>query len=246
MDYRLLGSGLKRALTPAVAVLIAVAALFGRNVSAQAPIPSTRADSFPHARHAAVACLECHDVGSGHGRLRFARPDGCRACHHQQANQTKCLSCHVKDDVLSPKPETVTVTVAGHASKPRPVKFLHEPHIAAKQCVECHTTPSTLLPPPSKTQCQDCHADHHTAGRNCSGCHVLADPKVAHSPFQATHQQCDACHTATTVARLTPTRSLCSTCHADKAKNHNDSKECTVCHFLSEPTAYRAKLTTPH
>lgn len=139
---------------------------------------------------------------------------------------------------------TVTVTVPGHAPNPRPVDFLHARH-ASRSCVECHTTPVTLEPEPAKAQCRDCHSDHHAANRTCSACHRLADPKAPHQNLEAAHQRCDACHTATTVARLTPTRTFCATCHPQKATNHYDRKECTTCHFLAEPNAYRAKLTTP-
>ena len=73
----------------------------------------------------------------------------------------------------------------------------------------------------------------------------LADAKAAHPSPGAAHQRCDACHTGTTVAQLTPTRTFCATCHAPKATNHFDQKQCTTCHFLVEPGAYRARLTTP-
>jgi hypothetical protein len=136
----------------------------------------------------------------------------------------------------------VTVTVPGRQPNPRPVDFLHARH-SSRSCLECHTTPVTLAP--TKALCQDCHSDHHEAGRSCSACHTITAPKAEHKTLEAAHQLCDACHTATTVARLTPTRSFCSTCHAAKANNHYDQKECSVCHFLAEPGVYRSKLSTP-
>jgi hypothetical protein len=72
---------------------------------------------------------------------------------------------------------------------------------------------------------------------------VLAEPKAAHTTLEVSHQRCDACHTAATVARLTPTRTFCATCHTTKATDHYEPRECTVCHFLADPGAYRAKLT---
>ena len=101
----------------------------------------------------------------------------------------------------------------------------------------------TVAPPPAIAQCKNCHDEHHAAGRTCSSCHTLADPKAAHASLEVAHQRCDACHTATTVAQLTPTRTFCSTCHAAKAADHYAPKECTTCHFLTEPGSYRAKLT---
>jgi hypothetical protein len=136
---------------------------------------------------------------------------------------------------------TVTVTVPGRQPNPRPVGFQHAQHVS-RTCVECHTTPVTLVPSPAAAQCRDCHTDHHAAGRECSSCHTSADPKVGHTTLEIAHQRCGACHTATTVAQLTPTRSFCATCHAAKAKDHYEQRECTVCHFLAEPAAYRSKL----
>jgi len=206
--------------------------------------PPAAADSFPHARHAAkLACLTCHQTGPGHGRLTFEPPRGCAICHHQAPAQAQCASCHQTEKYATPKNVTVTVKVAGREPHARPVDFLHARHVS-RACVECHTTPVTLAPSPDAVQCKDCHGDHHTTGRDCSVCHANADPKSAHKTPETAHQRCDACHTSTTIARLTPTRSLCITCHVEKATKHHEEKECTICHFLAEPAAYRSKLTT--
>lgn len=205
--------------------------------------PPAVADSFPHARHAKLACLECHVTGTGKGRLTFERPRGCAICHHQAASNARCESCHSARSYAAPRHVTMTVTVPGHAPSPRPVDFLHSMH-SARKCMECHNTPVTLTPSPAKAQCRDCHEDHHAAARSCVGCHAITEPKAAHKTLETAHQRCDACHTATTIARLTPTRNFCSTCHTTKAKNHYDQKECSVCHFLAEPRAYQAKLIT--
>jgi hypothetical protein len=144
--------------------------------------------------------------------------------------------------MAAPQQASMTVTVPGHPAKPRPVDFVHSRH-TMKKCVDCHTTPVTLAPAPAIAQCKDCHSDHHAADRACSTCHAAADPKAAHTSLEVAHQRCDACHTASTVAELTPTRTFCSTCHAEKAANHYLQKECSACHFLADPGAYRGKLT---
>jgi hypothetical protein len=207
------------------------------------PPPPARADSFPHARHAKLACLACHETGEGHGRLTFEAPRGCTICHHQAPTSARCASCHQKEEYAAAKRMTMTVSVPGHDPNPRPVDFVHALH-ATRPCVECHTTPVTLAPSPAKAQCKDCHSEHHAAGRTCSACHTIAEPKFAHRTLEAAHQRCDACHTATTIAELTPTRNFCSTCHAAKSKGHYEQKECSVCHFLAEPGVYRSRLTT--
>lgn len=206
--------------------------------------PPAATDSFPHARHAAkLACLTCHETGAGHGRLTFEPPRGCAICHHQAPAEARCTSCHRTEQYASPKEVTVTVAVPGRQPHARPVDFLHARHVSRK-CVECHTTPVTLEPSPAAVQCKDCHSEHHAAGRDCSSCHANADPKSAHKTLETAHQRCDACHTATTIARLTPTRSFCGTCHAANVKDHYEQRECTVCHFLAEPGVYRSKLVT--
>jgi nitrate/TMAO reductase-like tetraheme cytochrome c subunit len=204
--------------------------------------PAAAADTFSHARHARLACLVCHATGTGHGRLTFERPRGCAICHHQSPATARCASCHRESEYAAQR-ETLTVTVPGHPPVARPVDFLHAAH-ETPTCVTCHTTPVTLAPPPAKAQCRDCHTDHHAVDRTCSACHIIAEPKAAHTTLEVAHQRCDACHTGTTVARLTPTRSFCSTCHAAKEKDHYDQRECTVCHFLAEPATYRAKIMT--
>ena len=213
--------------------------------AATGPPPSASAapDSFSHSRHEKLACLVCHQTGDGHGLLTFERPRGCAICHHQAPSTSRCASCHQKEEYASPLRLTATVAVPGHQPKPRPVEFLHSIH-AKKACVECHTTRVSLAPSPAKAACRDCHEDHHAVGRACSSCHAVTQPKTAHKNLEASHQRCDACHTATTVARLTPTRSFCSTCHVEKSRDHFPQKECTVCHFLSEPEAYRPNLMT--
>ena len=201
-------------------------------------------DSFPHARHAKLACLACHATGAGHGRLTFEPPRGCASCHHRAPAVARCASCHRTAKYAAPKRATVTVTVPGRRPNPRPVDFLHAQH-RTRTCVECHTTPVTLALSPAKAQCKACHSEHHAVGRNCSSCHRIAEPKVEHRTLEAAHQRCDACHTATTIAGLTPTRSFCSTCHAAKTRDHYNQQECSVCHFLADPGVYRSSLITP-
>lgn len=210
----------------------------GVDVSVSAP---AAIDSFPHARHVKLACLVCHSTGTGHGSLTFERPRGCSICHHQAPATNQCATCHKPDALAAPRPLTVTVTVAHAAPRPRTVGFRHERHTKTA-CIECHTAPVTLAVAPARAQCADCHTSHHAADRDCSHCHQVADPVAAHRAPQFTHQQCDACHVPRTIELLTPTRSLCATCHAAQRATHYATKECTVCHFLMEPSAFRARL----
>jgi hypothetical protein len=210
--------------------------------AARAP-PAAPADTFAHARHQRIACLVCHQTGTGHGRLTFEPPRGCAICHHQAPRQARCETCHQPEEYGAPKPKTVTITVSGHPPNPRDVEFVHAQH-AARQCVECHTTPVTLALAPEKAQCNDCHAEHHTVDRTCSSCHRVAEPGLAHTTPEIAHRRCDACHERATIEQLTPTRSFCGTCHAAMRTDHYEPRECTVCHFLVEPAVHRTKLVT--
>ena len=55
---------------------------------------------------------------------------------------------------------------------------------------------------------------------------------------------CVQCHQSATVARLTPTRSFCLTCHSPKV-DHYAPTECTECHFQASPETYRPHLSRP-
>lgn len=239
---------LSLAVFPAPSRVFAAVRLISDRFTVTAPFhgedAASAADTFPHARHARLSCLVCHATGTGHGRLTFERPRGCAICHHRAPASARCASCHRTEEYQAPRQVTVTVTVPDRQPRSRPVDFLHSPH-RSRTCVECHTTPVTLAPAPDKAQCKGCHSEHHAAGRSCSSCHAVVEPKAAHQTLDVAHQRCDACHTATTIAQLTPTRSFCSTCHTDTARDHYVQKECSVCHFLAEPGAYRSRLVAP-
>lgn len=204
--------------------------------------PPAQQDTFSHARHAKLACLVCH-VTTGQSRLTFQPPRGCAICHHQAPAASECSSCHRSEQFGTPQPANLTVSVPGHPPRARAAEFLHDEH-SGITCIECHTTPVTLSSAPAKARCQDCHNEHHAVDRACSACHTMADPKVGHTTLETAHLRCDACHTASTIAQLTPTRSFCATCHISQANDHYVQRECTVCHLLAEPAAYRAKLST--
>ncbi len=197
-------------------------------------------DSFQHRRHTSLACLTCHDVHSS-SRLTFSPPRGCQICHHQAPDENRCPSCHTPDEVAGPRARTVTIAVRGQSPRPRTVAFRHGSH-ASRPCSTCHTQPVSLEIGDSVRTCAGCHDDHHQAGRDCRGCHTegaaVAPP---HAPPADAHAGCDACHANRTVARLTPDRALCLTCHAEQ-RDHQPAKECTTCHFLADPATYRGHL----
>lgn len=200
------------------------------------PVPP---DSFEHARHRALSCVNCHRV-QGSRNLTFERPRGCQICHHQAPSQARCATCHTTSEIAPPHVEVVTVPVRDRAPRPREVGFRHESH-ARLACTECHTTPVTMAPADSVKSCAGCHSDHHAAGRACSTCHSQQQTLAPHAPPAEAHAGCDACHARQTVALLVPDRGFCLTCHTAQAA-HQAGRECSTCHFLADPNAYRSHL----
>ena len=206
-----------------------------------AAIPAP-ADTFPHDRHKSLACITCHVSQREHGKLTFVAPRGCQICHHQQPAQSNCATCHAAGELATPHEETIRVAVKATPGRTRSVGFNHASHQAVK-CVDCHTAPVSLSPDSAVRTCTSCHTSHHAADRACSGCHTGDGLQSAHKPALATHTGCDRCHRTETVAELSPTRSLCLTCHQPQ-RDHYADRQCTVCHFQASPEAYRAHLVT--
>jgi hypothetical protein len=194
-------------------------------------------DTFSHTRHQKLPCITCH-VAARSSRLTFEPPRGCQLCHHGGPATNDCSRCHA-----SGPPETrtvaVPVAVAEHAARERSVTFDHTRH-STRKCVACHTTPVTLVADPA-VACRDCHENHHAAGRECRTCHGAAEPRAAHATLADMHVACDNCHAAGIVAQLTPNRTFCQTCHADKQAHFAD-RQCTTCHFLASPEEFRVHL----
>lgn len=202
-------------------------------------VSASPSDTFPHDRHDRLACLTCHDLRSRE-RLTFEAPRGCQICHHQRPAQADCASCHQPGEIAETLPEQVAVAVPKHDRRRRTVQFPHVKHDTLA-CTSCHVAPVTLAPADSVRTCAGCHADHHAESRNCAACHRTAGITAPHQlPVQA-HVACDACHTATTVARLVPTRSFCLACHHPQ-QDHYEPKECSTCHFQRPPKELQRKL----
>ena len=210
-----------------------------------APSPVSRSwlaapDSFPHDRHKQLACLTCHVTSRPNARLTFEPPRGCQICHHQAPAASKCATCHAPGELSPVHAETMTVAVDTRPARSRVVAFAHTTH-ARLPCTTCHETPVSLAPAAPVKSCTACHEDHHTARRDCAGCHAGGEIRAAHADSVNAHVGCDACHREATVARLEPDRGLCLTCH-NAQREHYATKECTTCHFLASPADYRAHL----
>jgi hypothetical protein len=180
-------------------------------------------------------------VAARNQRLTFEPPRGCQLCHHNAPATSDCAKCHDQAARLEPQAVPVRVAVAVNETAPRDrtVPFQHAVH-AQQRCVTCHTTPVTLAADPI-VACRACHEGHHAEGRTCATCHAPADPRPAHATVVDAHVACDNCHAADIVGQLVPNRAFCQTCHAEQRPHYAD-RQCTTCHFLSSPEAFRAHL----
>ena len=202
-------------------------------------LPALPSDTFAHPLHKKLACLTCHLSTSGE-KLTFEPPRGCQICHHQNPAKADCTECHKKDEMPEVVAVSVTVKAAEKPGRDRSVAFRHETHKDLR-CTGCHTTAVSLAPADSVVTCQGCHDKHHENGRYCASCHRIASITQVHSQPARIHVACDACHPTAAIAPLTPTRTLCLTCHPP-AVDHHEGKECSTCHLQAPPDEYRPRL----
>ncbi len=205
-------------------------------------VEQTPADTFPHDRHEALTCLECHVTDKGHGGLTFEQPRGCDICHHRGPSTSDCATCHQPDELTSSYPVEFAVKILDHESRSRTVDFEHGVH-AEERCVDCHQEPVSLAPSSESASCQACHESHHEMATECALCHRTDAVLEAHT-LREGHQGCDACHETATIAALIPERSFCRACHPDDV-DHYQERACTVCHLQDQPDRYRAFLMEP-
>ena len=203
-------------------------------------VMASPSDTFSHPRHSKLACITCHNTASRRSDLTFQPPRGCQICHHQAPVRSECSSCHESEELTATRPLAVEVTVAKHAPRARPVVFDHSEH-GQVACAQCHTTPVSLEPEPRVQACVACHDDHHTSQTNCAACHQTVQISQAHTAPVDAHAGCVECHDQPTITQLTPTRTFCLSCHSSSV-DHYAPKECSQCHLLSSPEAYRTHL----
>ncbi len=203
--------------------------------------PPPLADSFPHSRHTSLACITCHSITAKKTTLTFEAPRGCQICHHQAPSANECARCHEDGSGYQQRQVSLTIAIPNRPDTRRIAGFSHTAHAVAGKCIDCHTTAVTMTPADSVTNCSGCHEQHHTRATDCAGCHAIPGLTTAHADARRTHFGCDACHTARTVALLTPNRALCLTCH-NTLHDHNPTAECTTCHFLQNPDEWRSHL----
>ena len=132
--------------------------------------------------NADVACTNCHEVHTGHDKVRDKRtqPEVCFACHKEQRADTKkishhpigegkvaCSDCHnphgSSGDKLLRKNTVNETCFTCHAEKRGPFLWEHQP--ATEDCTTCHTPHGSNMAPLLKARpnflCQGCHDGVH-------------------------------------------------------------------------------------
>lgn len=254
--YRL--AGLAAPPRPALGPDPASVTCLGCHYGVEAARDTVFGQSFDHASHvvrATVACKDCHtdegyfldgrsggkdedkDVNPRHGKTTVTAR-ACDDCHHAPTQTLTCTACHAPGDQRLARPVRVTMAMTlrpENSPRSRSVPFSHPQHREV-QCERCHTSTSAVR---QVATCGSCHEDHHTErAAGCTDCHATG-AQAKHT--RDDHLRCTSCHVRQTVARLSPTRTLCLTCHVTQAK-HEPGKECSTCHMQATPQQLKQRI----
>ena len=218
----------------AIGFLAVAAASAPRSLGAQsvtARRDSTFRDTlgFQHARHAKLACTDCHGTSARRGSMSIRGPESCRGCHHKTDQAAACTTCHA-NAIRVTRRASVTVKVAARRGPAvtRDLSFRHEQH-GRVDCVKCHGTGTDHA---VGVACTSCHLDHHSAERTCATCHPGA--RAGHD--RTAHDGCTRCHVNAPMPSVTASRTLCLTCH-EAQRDHQVGGSCAGCHAVPPAAA---------
>jgi predicted CXXCH cytochrome family protein len=188
-------------------------------------------------------CIKCHDPHSSDNKNQLLKPASgttdkeniCLTCHKIGVDVPKDGSRHAALDMGCDTCHTTHKT--GELGK---TEFnFHLVKATPALCIDCHDVKSPDLKKAHQNQpfetanCLSCHDPHQS-----SAPHLMA--KFTHVPFAG--GQCDTCHAPANDGKVVLTqkdvKSLCVTCHDDKAKLIETAKvqhpgaagDCTDCH----------------
>jgi len=187
-------------------------------------------------------CLKCHDPHESDNKFQLLKPTS------GDQKENLCLSCHTTGLNVPPKGsrhaaldmgcETCHIThKTGEVGK---AEFdFHLTKAPPSLCLDCHDPKDASLQkahqnqPFEKADCLTCHDPHQSDAPK-----LMA--KFMHPPFA--DKQCDTCHAPAKDGKVVLTqadaKSLCVTCHSDKAELIEKAKvphpgaagDCTDCH----------------
>ena len=187
-------------------------------------------------------CLTCHDPHSSDNKNQLLKPmtgdakeNLCLSCHKTGLNVPEKGSRHAALDMGC---DTCHLTHKTGEAPTQENKF-HLTKSAPALCLDCHDAKDADL--------QKAHQNQPFATANCTQCHNPHQSdapklmqKFQHVPFES--RSCDTCHAPAkdgkVVLTMPDAKSLCVTCHDDKAKLIDTAKvphpgamgDCTDCH----------------
>jgi predicted CXXCH cytochrome family protein len=187
-------------------------------------------------------CLTCHDPHTSENKNQLLKATSggekqnlCLSCHQTGLNVSEKGSRHAALDMGC---ETCHTThKAGDREKPE--FAYHLTKSTPQLCIDCHD--------PKAADLQKAHQGQPFGTADCIQCHDPHQsnaPKLMqaylHNPFE--NKMCDTCHQPAKDGKVVLTqadaKSLCVTCHEDKAKQIDSAKvphagaagDCTDCH----------------
>ena len=187
-------------------------------------------------------CLKCHDPHESDNKNQLVKAASgtqkenlCLSCHNTGLNVPEKGSRHAALDMGCD-----TCHVTHKTGEPGNPEFdFHLTKSPPALCIDCHDVKDEGL--------QKAHRNQPFASANCVQCHnphQSALPKLmarfTHSPFA--DKQCEVCHAPAKDGKVVLTqadaKSLCVTCHDDKARQIDTAKvqhpgaagDCTDCH----------------
>jgi predicted CXXCH cytochrome family protein len=187
-------------------------------------------------------CLKCHDPHESDNKnqllkatLGDQKENLCLGCHNMGLNVPEKGSRHAALDMGCD-----TCHVTHKTGEPGKIEFdFHLTKAPPALCIDCHDPKDEGLQkahdnqPFGTANCVQCHDPHQSAAPK-----LLA--KFTHPPFA--DKQCDTCHAPAKDGKVVLTqvdaKSICITCHDDKAKQIETAKvqhpgaagDCTDCH----------------
>ena len=187
-------------------------------------------------------CLTCHDPHTSENKNQLLKPVSggekenlCNNCHQTGLNVPEKGSLHA---AVSMGCDTCHLTHKTGADPNLENRF-HLTKSPPALCLDCHDPKDADLQKAHQNQpfgtanCVECHDPHQSAAPR-----LMA--KFQHVPFES--RSCDTCHTPAkdgkVVLTQTDAKSVCVTCHDDKAKLIESAKvphpgaagDCTDCH----------------
>jgi hypothetical protein len=194
-----------------------------------APLPPQDPSRLSHSQHAAVGCVECHQMGTRPGSQDHAPCDRC----HRDAFLTKpgplCQTCHT--DVTTGR-DGMSAPLKPYPSEDvweaEPSRFSHRSHMDANHmeskvgfhvtCEDCHVRDGKLVHPDHAT-CTRCHAPEAgspPAMTSCAICHqngvqqrtrarlIKGDLRFDHAAHRSDRRgapiKCEQCHAGSATA----------------------------------------------